>query len=148
MTNGKQKSLIAFWRGKSYKSTQCWRVVRRTLKRMDREALRDTWYLREASWCIHYLKGFTGLDQGSNIPFLTKANWHLEKTKTGQAQGYMLLMYSTSPTYLQLNRLMNFQMNDFSTPSSKNFKLSFHAMTLCSTVHQFVSAFLRLSSNS
>lgn len=102
-------------------------------------ALRDTWYLRKVAWCIHYLKGFTGSDQGSNILFLTKANWCLEKTKTGQAHGYMLLMYLTSPTHLQLSRLMNFQMNDFSMPSfSKHFN---NHLMLWHCVLQFISLF-------
>lgn len=113
---------------------------------MSEEALRDTWYLSEVAWCIHYLKGFTGSDQGSNTLFLTKANWHLEMTKTGQAQGYMLLMELTSPTCLQIHRLMNFQINDFSTPSSsKHFNDHF---MLWHCVLQFASAFLMLPSNS
>lgn len=104
-------------------------------------ALRDTWYLREVAWCTHYLKGFTGSDQGSNILFLTKANWHLEKTKPGQAHGYMLLMYLTSPTYLQFSRLMNFKMNDFSMPSfSKHFNnhlMLWHCFSFTSLFQHF-----------
>lgn len=94
----------------------------------------------KGSVLVHTLpKGFNGSDQGFNILFLTKANWQLEKTKTGQAQDYMLLMFLTPSTYLQLSRLMIFQMNDFS-PSSSSKHFNDHFMPW-HCVLQFISLF-------